>query len=162
MCVAGGDAALEFYASGGDTWTKMNMGLKYMFLWIGLAVVVGLLGYVRLAPSDISRWHVASQIAANKNFKGGVIRLVEAGPDGLERFDKLTRETARTTVLAGSVSEGLVTYVTRSKIFGFPDYTTAQQDQEQLKIYARLRFGRSDIGVNKARVSRWLDALQTR
>ncbi|MBV1896164.1 MAG: DUF1499 domain-containing protein [Rhodobacteraceae bacterium] len=138
------------------------MGLKYMFIGAGLVIIVGVLGYVRLAPSEMSRWHVASQITADKNFKSGVKRLVETGPDGLERFDKLARGTVRTTVLAGSVSEGLVTYVTRSKIFGFPDYTTVQQDQDQLKIYARLRFGRSDIGVNRARVGRWLDALQAR
>ncbi len=140
----------------------MNVGRKYMILWICLAVVVGVLGYVRLAPSDVSRWHVAPQVTADKNFKAGVTRLVETGPDGLERFDNLARETARTIVLAGSVDGGMVTYVTRSKVFGFPDYTTVQQDDDQLEIYARLRFGRSDSGVNRARVDRWLDALQAR
>lgn len=140
----------------------MNAGRKYMFLWICLAAVVVVLGYVRLAPSDVSRWHVPPQVIADKNFKSGVLRLVEAGPDGLARFDTLARESERTTVLAGNVEARMVTYVTRSKFFGFPDYTTVQQDGNQLKIYARLRFGRSDSGVNRARVTGWLDALQAR
>jgi uncharacterized protein (DUF1499 family) len=133
-----------------------------MFLWVCLAVVFAVLGYVRLAPSDVSRWHVAPQVTADKNFKSGVLRLVETGPDGLARFDALARKTERTSVLAGNVDAGMVTYVTRSKVFGFPDYTTVQQDGNQLKIYARLRFGRSDLGVNRARVTGWLDALQAR
>jgi Protein of unknown function (DUF1499) len=142
--------------------SKMNVGRKVMILWICLAVVTGILGYVRFAPSDVARWHFLPDVTADKNFKSGVTRLVKTGPDGLERFDKLARELARTTVLAGSVESGMVTYVTRSKVFGFPDYTTVQQDADQLKIYARLRFGRSDTGVNRARVTGWLNSLQAR
>ena len=48
------------------------------------------------------------------------------------------------------------TYVTRTKFMGFPDYTTARQDGDFLKVYARLRFGRSDLGVNGARIADWL------
>ena len=33
-------------------------------------------------------------------------------------------------------------------------------DGDVLKIYGRLRFGRSDLGVNKARVEGWLAALE--
>ncbi|MEM9126862.1 MAG: DUF1499 domain-containing protein, partial [Pseudomonadota bacterium] len=72
----------------------------------------------------------------------------------------IARASARTSVLAGSVSDGLVTYVTRSRLIGFPDYTTAQQDGDTLRIHARLRFGRSDFGVNRNRVDTWLAALQ--
>jgi uncharacterized protein (DUF1499 family) len=88
--------------------------------------------------------------------------MVEVGADGLARLDVVARDTTRTLVLAGSVEEGMITYVTRSAVIGFPDYTTVQQDGDQLKVYARLRFGRSDFGVNHARVNRWLDALQAR
>jgi len=42
---------------------------------------------------------------------------------------------------------------------GFPDYTTITMADEDLLIYARLRFGRSDFGVNGARVDRWIKAL---
>lgn len=127
-----------------------------------MAVVVGFLGYVRLAPSSVARWHVAPNFTANKDFPGGAVRLVETGPDGLARLDILAHATNRTRILAGSVDEGMITYITRSAVIGFPDYTTVQQDADQLKIYARLRFGRSDFGVNHARISRWLNVLQPR
>ena len=65
-------------------------------------------------------------------------------------------------MLAGSVEQGMITYVTRSIVVGFPDYTTVLQNGDQLVIYARLRFGRSDFGVNHARIKRWIDALQAR
>jgi uncharacterized protein (DUF1499 family) len=92
--------------------------------------------------------------------QGGVIRVVEAGPDGLAKLDELAQATPRTTVLAGSVEDGMITYVTRTQVIGFPDYTTVQQDGDVLRIHARLRFGRSDFGVNRDRVDGWLAALQ--
>ena len=138
------------------------MGRWIMIMWVGFAVVVGFLGYVRVASSSVARWHVEPKFTADKDFPGGVVRLVETGADGLARLDVVARATDRTSVLAGSVDEGMITYVTRSAVIGFPDYTTVQQDGEQLKIYARLRFGRSDFGVNHKRVRRWLDALLTR
>ena len=131
-----------------------------MGLWLLLAVVAVVLGYVRLAPSDPQRWHVLPEISADKDFGSGAVRVVETGPGGLARLDALARATPRTTVLAGSVQEGMVTYVTRSAVIGFPDYTTARQDGDTLRIYARQRFGRSDLGVNRQRIEGWIDALQ--
>lgn len=131
-----------------------------MLVWVFLAILVVLLGYIRLAPSDPMRWHVATEINENKTFKAGVKRLADTGPDGLERLNAIALATPRTSVLAGSVATGMITYVTRSKLFGFPDYSTVQQDGDTLKIYARLRFGRSDTGVNNARVEGWVNALQ--
>jgi len=135
---------------------------KRMILWVGITVLVAIFGYVRLAPSDAARWHVVPKFTADKDFPGGTVRLVETGAGGLARLDVLARATDRTAVLAGSIDAGMVTYVTRSAVIGFPDYTTVLQGGGQLKIYARLRFGRSDFGVNHTRVSRWLDALQAR
>lgn len=136
------------------------MGRVMMGLWILLAAIVVALGFIRLAPSDPVTWHKPLTFEADRDLKGGVMRVVETGPDGLERLDPIIRATPRTTVLAGSVADGLITYVTRSAVFGFPDYTTVQQDGGRLKIFGRLRFGRSDQGVNRARVERWLNALQ--
>ncbi len=127
-------------------------------LLLALIVVAG--AYVRLAPSKPDRWHVPPAGEADRDLKGGVLRLVETGPDGLSKLDAIARGTPRTRVLAGSVPEGMITYVTRTKVFGFPDYTTAQQDGETLRIYGRLRFGGSDFGVNKARVEGWLERVQ--
>lgn len=127
----------------------------------GALIVAGAAVYVRLAPSDPQRWHVSLEFSENKDFKGGVQRVAAIGPDGLARFDALARATPRVKVLAGSVAEGHITYVARSAFWGFPDYITAQQDGDALRIYARLRFGRSDFGVNGDRVDRWLGALET-
>ncbi len=130
-----------------------------MALWLLIAVVIAVGGYIRLAPSDPTRWHVAPQ-GAERDMRRGVVRVVETGPDGLERLDAIARAAPRTTVLAGSVGEGMITYITRTKLFGFPDYTTAQQDAETLRIYARSRFGRKDFGVNRDRITQWLAVLQ--
>lgn len=131
-----------------------------LVLWIVLALAVVIAGYVRLAPSDPVRWHRMPEGEVSRDMAHGVLRVVETGPDGLARLDTVARATPRTKVLAGSVEEGMVTYVTRSAVFGFPDYATAAQVGDTLKIYSRLRFGRSDSGVNKARVEDWLRALQ--
>ncbi len=131
-----------------------------MALWILIAIAVAGLAFIRLAPSDVSQVHKPPKVTENKDFKAGVKRLITSEPDGLARLHVIILATPRTQVLAGSVDEGMVTYITRSALFGFPDYTTVQQDDDSLKIYARLRFGRADIGVNKARVERWINALQ--
>lgn len=129
--------------------------------WILLCVAVVANGYVRLAPSDPAHWHVRLDFDGNRDFDGGVERVLEAGPQALAQLDAIIRATPRTSRLAGSVVGGHVTYVTRSRVLGFPDYTTVQQQGDTLRIFARLRFGRSDLGVNRARVEQWIDALQT-
>nr|WP_171129878.1 MULTISPECIES: DUF1499 domain-containing protein [unclassified Ruegeria] len=134
--------------------------MRTMLLAIFIAAVMVVLGFVRLAPSDPARWHVPPQAQADRDLPKGVLRVFETGPDGLARLDRIAQATPRTTVLAGSVAQGMVTYITRTKVFGFPDYTTVQQDGDALRIYARLRFGRRDFGVNRDRVERWLALLQ--
>ncbi len=131
---------------------KIALGLL-LFLAVGMAA------HIRLAPSDPKRWHVAPQADADRDLQGGVLRVVEAGPDGLARLDAIARAAPRTTVLAGSVGDGMITYITRTKVIGFPDYTTVQQDGDVLRIHGRLRFGRKDFGVNKARVDGWLGQM---
>jgi len=75
------------------------------------------------------------------------------------QLSDIASNTARSVVLAGSASDGMMTFVTRSKWIGFPDYTTIQLDGDKIKLHARLRFGRSDLGVNAARLERWIDQL---
>lgn len=129
-------------------------------LWVLIAVIVVGMGYIRLAPSNAAQWHQPPQVDANEDLTGGVKRLVTAGPEALGQLDAIARTTPRTSVLAGSVQEGMVTYVTRSRIMGFPDYTTVEANGDQLKIYARLRFGNSDLGINGHRIDEWLTKLE--
>ncbi len=121
-----------------------------------LIAVIGILAVIRLAPSEPIRWHQMPGSITNRDFASGAMRRVEGD---LAAMDAIIRETPRTRVLAGSVEQGMVTYVTRSRVFGFPDYTTVRQDGDMLEIYGRLRFGRSDLGVNAARIDGWLGSL---
>lgn len=129
--------------------------------WVAviLAALVGVAVWVRVAPSDPSRWHVPIRGEGDADFEGGVRRVVGGDSDVMARLEGLILATARTRVLAGSVDEGRVTYVTRSALWGFPDYTTVELRKGEIAILGRLRFGRSDLGVNKARVEGWLQAL---
>ena len=86
------------------------------------------------------------------------ILSVEAA--ALARVDAAARALPRTRVLAGSVNEGRITYVTRSKVIGFPDYTTVEHSDGLLRMHARLRFGRSDLGVNAERLRHLLTAAE--
>lgn len=121
-----------------------------------IALSVALVAFIRLAPSDPARWHQMPGTITNRDLEGGAMRRV-AGD--LAALDAIARATPRTRVLAGSVSAGMITYVTRSRLMGFPDYTTVRQSGDTLEIFARLRFGRSDLGVNAARVDGWLGRL---
>lgn len=133
----------------------MKLGL------ILLAIVAGGMGYVRLAPSDPARWHLRLDARADQDFDAGVIRILRgAGPDALARLDRIAQTTPRTRVLAGSVDSGMITYIVRSRVFGFPDYVTVAMSGDDMVIHARLRFGKSDIGVNRARTEGWISQLQ--
>lgn len=55
--------------------------------------------------------------------------------------------------------------IQRSAIFRFPDRIDAVlvpmgRDRATLAIYSRSTYGYSDLGVNKARVKAWLEALE--
>ncbi len=127
-------------------------------LWVVLAVLALFAAFVRLAPSDPARWHVAVE-GGDADFTGGLRRVLPGRAGDLARLDAIIRATPRTHVLAGSVAEGRITYVTRSRLWWFPDFTTAEARGTDIAIWSRLRFGGSDLGVNAARLTRWLDAL---
>tara|TARA_R110002074_G_scaffold48047_9_gene123076 strand:- start:1914 stop:2378 length:465 start_codon:yes stop_codon:yes gene_type:complete len=151
----------------------MKQGKKRMLWWIVLIIGVALLAYIRLAPSDPAVWHkqaYPSGLGEHVSSGGYVWREAIAGDgkDQLRSLDRIVMDTPRTTLLAGSVDEKQITYVTRSAVMGFPDYTTIgvyqglieDSDQRYLEINGRLRFGKSDLGVNAKRVKGWLAAFE--
>lgn len=136
------------------------------FLFGLLAAAVAGLAYVRFAPTDAARWHGVDlpQGKAGDFTAEGSFTVVRDAPDAaaqLHRLDTIIRDTPRTSRIAGSVESGRITYVTRSKTIGFPDFTTVGTgpNNASLSIHGRLRFGRSDVGVNKARIEGWLAQL---
>ncbi len=130
-----------------------------MIFWLIVLVVVGGVAWIRLAPSDPVVWNVDPMVTADQDLAGGVRRRLEGGQDVFEALDRIILATPRTELLAGSVGDGRITYITRSQWMRFPDYTTVQLDGDQVELYARQRFGQSDLGVNKARVEDWLAQL---
>lgn len=128
---------------------------------IGFFIVFMVLGSlaVRLAPTDPERWHVPVTAEADKDMTGGAIRVIAGDRGTLERLDAIARATDRTEVVAGSVAAGRITYRTRSFWIGFPDFTTVDLVDGQVRLLARLRFGRSDLGVNARRLEGWLAQL---
>jgi len=150
--------------------------LDAAMIWLGRAVLVLLAAlvvyglWVRLAPSDPARWHVDPLTApdpGSPNFARlapGEVRAPD--PATLARQVQAAMEAMpRTRLLAGSAEELHMTFITRSRLWGFPDYTSvrilAADGGATLAAFARARFGSEDLGVNAARLAALAAALAT-
>ena len=149
------------------------MTVRRVAVWLALAAMVAGAAYIRLAPVDPDRWHIdlgslgrdlgdhpAQEMRVGTN--SAALRIAgdaDALMARIARLDEVALATARTRRIAGDPAEGWVTWETRSLVFGFPDYTTAQITDGALVILARSRFGRGDWGVNAARLRDWLSKL---
>lgn len=157
--------------------------LRRTLRWLAAAlvlVIAAAYAAVNLSGHDPERWHVdPAEIALR-----GTPNEWLAAPDGataaephmetqihaerppalLARFDAIVRAEPRTRVVAGSVDSGMVTYVQRTPLVGFPDYVTVKAvrvgEGAGLIVWSRSRYGRDDLGVNQARVEAWLAALR--
>lgn len=147
--------------------------------WTGVVIivamfgVVALMGYFRIAPTEPEAWHVDPADPALRDGADGTLIRADADlkspvfdetPEALlAKLDMVAMETPRTRRLAGGVEEGRITYMTRSLIFGFPDFTTVTTEPSdpgaRVVAFGRQRFGRSDLGVNRERLEGWLAAL---
>lgn len=132
--------------------------MKWLIPMLAAAALLlaGLAIWVRIAPTDPAAWHGIPEEVPRRHSANSDLREIDGS---LATLDAIIRATPRTERLAGSVEDGMVTYVTRTALFGFPDYTTVRQDGARLTIFARSRFGKSDLGVNAARVEGWLALL---
>lgn len=160
--------------------------MRRILKWLGgglLVAVVALAAYVRLAPSDPAVWHadpltVVRASAAN-SFLSAPEGVAAAAPDQsgpafaappreiLAAFDEIALAAPRTSRLAGSPEEGWATYVQRSRLMGYPDYISVRAvsldgGRSALAVYSRSRFGQGDWGVNRARVTAWLEEVDRR
>jgi hypothetical protein len=130
--------------------------------------------YVRFAPSDPSRWHEDPSTGAAvspgpcavvKTVGAARVACLRAETPGalLALLDDIALASPRTKRLAGNPEDGRITWISRSALWGFPDYTTAQAvatpQGTRLDIHARNRFGIDDMGVNAARLTDWISRL---
>lgn len=127
-------------------------------LLAGLVVVLGL--SVRLAPSDPARWHKAPPDLPVGDSAGlnSFVAVRQGDEANFERLIQIADAAPRTSRLAGTTEEGMITFITRTRLWGFPDYTTIRLESGRLTVYGRARFGQGDMGVNRARVEGWLAA----
>lgn len=134
--------------------------MKLLIMALALILLVAA-AYVRLAPVRPETWHIdlSDVVRGDTPTMGSFAHRRPAERAAFERLDDIIRATARTRVIAGSRDEGRITYETRSLLWGFPDYTTLQWDGSDLIVLGRLRFGKGDMGVNKARITGWLATL---
>ncbi|OUD10770.1 hypothetical protein BVC71_04615 [Marivivens niveibacter] len=127
-----------------------------------VALFLGFAAYVRLAPLDAQRFFKRNDAADTGGIgeyplDGGYAIVRENTTDALERIKAAALATDRTGLFAGSVQDGHMLFVTRSALWGFPDYTNVYiNDEGLLVVSGHLRFGRSDLGVNQRRVTEWL------
>ena len=130
-----------------------------------LIAVVLLATWVRLAPSSQEKWHVdpaAVEPPGNRGYFSQTSYDIDAKVV-LQRLNVVALATPRTRLLAGDIEAGRITYITRTAIWGFPDYTTVTaknlREGSRLTLYGRLRFGIGDRGVNRARIKYWLQRM---
>ena len=146
--------------------------IKLVALFLGV-LALGVMAWIRLAPSDPARWHEDPRLVArpsSPNFHlirmvGGdeMPRVFQISPEALaERVDQVARADGA-DLIAGSLASGHMTYLSRTPLMGYPDYTSVliepAGEGAMLLAFARSRFGHSDLGVNRARITRWTQAL---
>lgn len=141
-----------------------------------LLAAVAAAAYVRLAPDDPAFWHV-DPLTAPATGKRNAYRVAREGAadapapiyaaparELAAAFDAMALSRARTERLAGGPEELWATYIQRSRLLRFPDYVSVRfidfgDGRSTLALHSRARYGRSDLGVNQARVEAWLAAL---
>lgn len=148
--------------------------MRLFLLALLVALVAGLLLFIRLSPMRPDRWHLDPLTAARpstpnayllRDGDGDAPAPVFAAPPEMvaQALERMLATQPRVTRLAGSAGAGWVTYVQRSRIMGYPDAIsirlTAENGGTRVAVFSRSRFGYGDGGVNAARVGRWIDRL---
>lgn len=153
--------------------------MKVLF-WIAIVALVAVVGgavYFRLAPVPPAML-AADPLTATKPDSPNAWLVRPEGGDAaapvyalsadelMDRLRDIALAEPRTTGTAtpGDADRPSQGFVARSRLFGFPDVVVAtalplSDDSSTLAIYSRSVHGYSDMGVNRARVERWLDAL---
>ena len=142
-------------------------------LLICLLICFLLFTYIRFSKVDQSIWHLdpdsITYINANNSFllnhKNKGAETFNIGANAL--FNNLNDIILNDNCekVFGDINLGLITYVCRSKVFGFPDYISISVkkldvNKSSMSAFSRSRFGRYDFGKNKQRIQKWLTELK--
>ena len=113
----------------------------------------------------MTRWPACPQFcAAAADVQAPVIPRPQADVF-LAVQDALAKEPGLEQV-AGNAAEGTLRYVQRSKLMRFPDTINVKvvpaEGGSAVLIYSRSQIGKGDMGVNRARVERWIGLIEAR
>ncbi len=142
------------------------------FILVVACAILALNLYIRFSPNDPEEWHLEPAEVDHPGRSG--VRLIgrdaprfPGDPDlVLQTFADIAAEERNMRLLDGSLDEGMMTFVKRTPVWGFPDLVTVMAVDEgaetKLSIVARSRFGSYDWGKNAARLDRWLQEMRLR
>lgn len=147
------------------------MRILITIIVLALVAVLAAAIWFRTVPMPAETWHVDPATVTPPDSPNYELRTGADAP----RLDGTPAEVAlrlsnvakaeRATLIAGDPGTGFVTYVARSRVMGFPDAISIrlhpEGDQTRVDIFSRSRFGYSDMGVNAARVARWIAAASS-
>lgn len=139
-----------------------------------LIAILGFTAWVRIAPDNPGVWNVdPATITETGSDNAWLVKpagevadavspvFAEAQQALLTRFRDMALAEPRVTVLT-DIDEGL-TLIQRSEVMAYPDYISVRavpvEGGAALMIWSRSRYGESDFGVNRERISAWLAKL---
>ena len=137
--------------------------LLVLLIVLVIAAIAGVI-YVRTAAHDPARWHIDPATVTEVNTDNEFLdsRIIAGSPDAIAStlLSELDGE-----VLAGDLAKDWSTFVVRTPLIGYPDYVSVRMtpaaDGTRVTLFSRSRFGKSDLGANKARVQRVFEALKS-
>lgn len=137
--------------------------------WL-IAVAVLVLGafaiWLRMAPVSVDAYHRVAGVAHEAGDwpdAGGfeAVRQVPAPQAALAELARVAAASPGTVLLEGSVTEGLLTYVTRTPIWGAPDVTNLWIEGDRVHLRGHATYVALGMGDEteraQARVRDWLD-----
>lgn len=138
--------------------------MKLILVLFALFLIAGI-AYVRLAPLPTARFSAKPgphDPGTHKTLGGVKVVLPLAGlPEhALARLAQIASDTPRTVkIVSVQKGEQPLCFVTRSRVWGFPDIAILWEEGGNLHIHSHLVFGKGDMGVNGAKVAAWVKAL---